>query len=396
MRTGIYIFTFAFLLLGCHNSSNNEQANSTQVIKKDTAKKSVDGVIPTSKKQPVPLAPLRLKHSKKELLAFLDSISHISVKNVLDSLNAGLALCDTVKFPVDSEESIENLSIELTANEFAGLKKSCRKGAISIWLAKKIFPNLKITKTEKKTKDSLYLRFYPFDEDTLAYKHYAIQITSSPENIWDGTFYFFHGNKLIARHYCFYRFGPDIDSYADNSGDIYVFYKECFGEGAGLAWFHYYFFKYISDTLTPVLNVVQGTSNELITEQARIYGLDAKIIGTDPLKIKMNYSVSLNIQSDSDTYYDTFRNIINDSDIVTYRWDGNHTRYVPEYSSKLSDERLASFYAMEDSTQLARTDLLFLHSYSDLIKSLTESRNDTLSRAAFIYLDAVKSEWNAK
>ncbi|NUN99228.1 MAG: hypothetical protein HUU01_01295 [Saprospiraceae bacterium] len=309
-----------------------------------------------------------LLYSDAELEAFFDSIGNLPPELWMDSIS----------FYSDSIfKNPEQLDVTLSPKDFERLKTACKVGDMEFELASKIFKNLPAD-TTLYAQSGFPITFFSFDHRENEFNEFAI-FPVHPSAGWDGEFYFFKKNKLIARHDVSYRHSFFIDHYKDRDGKTVVFYKYNFAGGSGIWQYNYYFYKYYGNQLIPVLNELENANLNLW--QNRSFWLESTIQKTNPLTIKM-------------VYHQDFRDsanqvrILEDSTLVRYFWDEPSRTLKGDYSSaKISREQIFSYYLT------GHHELLFMNTHRSLLKQGISGNNPSKRRAIIAYLNEVKSNY---
>lgn len=309
-----------------------------------------------------------LLYSDAELEAFLDSIGDLSPELWMDSIS----------FYSDSIfKNPEQLDVTLSLKDFEKLKMACKAGSIEFELASKIFKNLPAD-TVLYAQSGFPITFFPFNHRENEFNEFAI-FPAHPSAGWDGEFYFFKKNKLIARHDVSYRHSFLIDYYKDRDGKTAIFYKYNFAGGSGIWQYNYYFYKYDGNRLIPILNVLENANLNLW--QNRSFWLKSTIQKTNPLTIKMVYNQDF---QDSTNQV----RILEDSTLVRYSWDGPSKTLKGDYSSaKISREQILSYYLA------GHHELLFMNTHRSILKQGINGNNPSKRRAIIAYLNEVKSNY---
>ena len=171
----------------------------------------------------------------------------------------------------------------------------------------------------------------------------------------------------------------NLNFFLDKNKEVVIYYKRNFDSGSGIWWFNYCFYKYDNETLIPVLDEVQE-SNCQYPWGFRIFNLKTSIQQTNPLIIKMNYYDQIFDKLEGGIY------IIKDSTQVTYNWDADSKKYIPDFSkSKLDRNKILSYYVRDD------IDLLFILSHYDLIKAILHGKEESKKGLILDYLNQLKN-----
>jgi hypothetical protein len=344
----ILILTF---LIGCHsgNSTSKKISNNDDSL---TNFKSIN-----------------FQYSAEQLEFFLDSIGKLNSRDLLEKASY---YSDSI--------FVNQPSIDFSLNneDFEALKNACKSGKIDLKFVKIILKDVIIDSSYLKL-DTIPLTFISFDKNKYDFNEFTICAGYSDIG-WHCELYFFKGNRIISKHNIYHRYGLDLNHYLDFDGKTVFYYKENYQSGSGIWWFNFYFYKYDSYKIIPILNELEN-ANLQFPWHIRVLGLKSTVIKTNPLTIKMVY------YQDIPDSTNNIHRIINDSTIINYKWNNTCKTLIGDYSkSKISKAQITSFY-------LADNELLFINSYNNLLK---EKLHDSMSlrQATLKYLGEVKAHYD--
>lgn len=305
-----------------------------------------------------------IQYSDYQLEKYLDSIGN---------LPSG-PLMEKVSLMVDSIfKNQQQLDIVVEASDFEKLKQGCNAEQLDVKTVKAIFGDIHIDERFIE-KGVVPLTFFSFDENKNNFKEFAV-CPGYADATWNCDVYFFSGNKMIAKHHIYHRFGLELEHYKDIDGKTIVYYKESLLNGTGTWWYNFYFYKYYDNKLIPILNELQN-ANLQIPWSVRLYWFQSTVQNTHPLTLKMVYNQAYTDSLDAPYYID-------DSTFVQYRWDEETKRLIGDYEkSKISKAQIMSYY-LEDN------ELLFINAYNELIKK--NLKDSTFRQSTLNYLNFIKN-----
>ena len=355
------------LLIGCTHGGSVQ--NKPKVLQSISKKSGID----------TPIAGKR-QYTDRQLEVFLDSVGRLPVQT----------LTDKDAFEADSVfKSQKQLDTIISPWDFETLKQAARKGVMKVDLARRIFKNHDIsydctTKSISLTykKGLIPVVYMPFNKQKDGFDEFALYI-GDPGHCGSSALYFFKGNKIIALHEGYNRFGSEMHFYKDADGKTVVYYGKNFGEGSGVDWIYYYFYKYDGDKLIPILDEVEKANLQPPAFRAR--WLESSIVSTHPLTLKMVYNENFNqtISLPDTTYGRSSTNFIDDSTMVSYSWDERSKTLKGNYEqSKLSKAQISSFYT-------AYHEYVFINAYYQLLKHMFQDKNQR--KWVLWYLEKVKT-----
>lgn len=292
-----------------------------------------------------------------EMLEYLDSVGRLNP----DSMT--LALITSI----DTTYIQKGMNKELLPNELEKLIHYVKEGSIELEFAKEIFPNLKYNDTQIiiKDQDSLLLvSYFDLSSDEEQFEKFAITIGESSLS-WENDIYFIENSQIIYFLHSFHRYGLDIKSFEDQNKTV-VYFRENFGSGTGIWWNQFRFFSINEGVMQPILSEMANVN--LSGWSYRQFTVESKILSQSPLKIQFEYQTTLPNQESQPT------DLINDSTVVTYKWN-NDSKLEADFSkSTLSRNKLVGYY-------LGNSDLLFVNTHIELFRKYLSS-SDMKSRAA--------------
>ncbi len=310
-----------------------------------------------------------VRYSDQQLETFLDSIGKLPSQPLMDK----------VAFFSDSIfKNQQQLNIVIPGSNFEKLKKACKEERLNINIAKAIFGDFKIDSAN--LKDGIIpLTFVSFDKNKNDFKEFAICPADANIDRYC-EMYFFSGNKIIAKHKIYHRYGLDLKHYKDIDGKTIVYYKENYQSGTGICWFNFYFYKYYDNKLIPILNELEY-GNLQFPWSIRVLWLESTIQKTNPLTLKMVYYQAYSDSTESPKY-------INDSTFVKYIWNEKTKTLVGNYDkSRISKAQIMTYY-LEDN------ELLFINSYNELLKNNLKDKR--FRQSTLNYLNEVKNYYDNK
>jgi hypothetical protein len=322
-----------------------------------------------------------VRYSDQLLEAFLDSIGRLTTQTLADKTAFG---ADSVfKSPVQ-------LDTVISPKDFEILKHAARKGVMTVKTARRIFKNDHIS-YDCNTKSVILtyklglipVVYTPFSTDKDGFDEFALCI-GEPGHCFAAALYFFKGNRIIGMHEGYNRFADELAYYKDNDGKPLIYYGKAFDSGTGVGWNNLFFYKYYGNKLIPVLNELQFANLLQPTPWggSRSRWLEASVLKTNPLTIKMVYNQHFFKSTDS-TGYDDGPDFINDSTIIRYKWDERSKTIQGQYAaSKISKAQILSYYLFDN-------EYLFINSHYELLKRLL--RDSVQRKWELSYLNAVKN-----
>ena len=298
-----------------------------------------------------------------ELIAFLDSVGQLNPKPLIEK-------CAYYSDSFFTNQRTYNKII--SQDDYTALQKACRQKSITLPFAKQLFGADEFSAEEKSP--SLFIRKISLNHLRGDLEEYVVVSHTMQHG-----FSFFRGKRLLAGHTIWDRGGPDFHYYKGPEGKTYVYYIQNYSSGTGVWWNNFNFYRIDRDGLRPVLNELEGV--RLMNFGPRVYRLDATVLKTNPLSIKMIYSQWLGGQGLGSTLPSDIP-IVDDSTIIHYEWDSKKKKYVGQYSrGKISQPQILSYY-LEDN------DLLFINAhYKELKNSLS---NPALKPSTLRFLKSVR------
>lgn len=310
-----------------------------------------------------------IHYTDQQLESFLDSIGSLSASFWADS----------VAFVADSVFK-NQLQIDkvMSQTDFTKLKRVVKEEeifrTIDLKIAKNIFGEIEEVDSSFIADGKIPITFFSFDKRKEDFNQYAICL-GYPDLSGSCVLYFFKGNKIIAKHNIFHRYGLEIDHYKDLDGRTIIYYKENFGSGTGIWQFNFYFYKFYDDKLIPILNELQN-GNLNGWGSRRGFWLNSSITNTTPLTLKMVYYQE---------FYDTTESIskiVDDSTFVQYTWDEKTRTLLGNYDkSKINKFQTLTYY-------LADNELLFINTYYSTLKDCLKDK--TKRNIVLNYLNEIK------
>ncbi len=355
MKTIFYILTI-LLLANCGNGQRQTENVASQTT--DTAE--------TDKKQ--------IRYTDQQLENFLDSIGSLSPS----------FLADNISFVEDSIfRNQKQMNKVISQSDFSKLKQVIKEEeifrTIDIKTATSIFGEIEEVDSVCIAEGKIPVIFYSFDGRKDDFKEYAICL-GNPSMSWSCVLYFFKGNKIIAKHNIYHRYGLEIEHYKDSDGKTVVYYKENFGSGSGIWQFNFYFYKFYDDKLIPILNELQN--GNINGWGGHNHWLETFVTSTKPLTLKMVYNHELYNTTDS------IYTVIDDSTYVHYAWDEKSRTLVGDYEkSKINKSQIFTYYNADN-------ELLFINVYN---KTLKDNLKDKTRRHIILtYLNDIKNYYDNK
>lgn len=317
-----------------------------------------------------------LRYTEQQLETFLDSIGKLSP----------VLWADDISYLTDSTfKNKPQLNKVIPQKDFTKLKKTVLSDneinrKIDVKTAKSIFGEVAYIDSAFLVENVIPITIISFDKKIADFNEYAICL-GCPGVSWNCILYFFKGNKIIAKHNVFHRYGLKIEHFKDTDNKTIIYYKENFGSGTGICQFNYYFYKFYDDRLIPILNELEN-GNFNGWGSRRGFWFEALVTNTIPLTLKMVYHQLL---------YDTLNSdikIIDDSTFVQYTWDEKTRTLIGNYNkSKINKFQILTY-------SFADNDLLFINTYYSILKNYL---NDKTKRSKILkYLNDIKNNTENK
>ncbi|NVM66247.1 hypothetical protein FHW88_004558 [Mucilaginibacter sp. SG538B] len=304
-----------------------------------------------------------VNYTESQLIAFFDSVGKLPAEPLA---NKAAYYADSV-FKTFTKPTNRQLSMA----DFKSLKQAIAAKRINISAAKRIFGEFTVDSNcnlnglfDSVKRGYVYLQAYHFIRNKNKFDEFAVGV-GDRGHCPGAMIYYFRGNKIIAKQDGYSRFESEPEYFTNVDGENIVYRQYQFAEGSGVGWFNYFFYKYDGDKLIPVLNEL-ANGNAQGSWIGRVIWLDATVKRTNPLTIKMVY---YNQFVDKDKI-EFGPNIINDSTMVSYRWDEKSKTLIGQYEkSKISKAQILSYY-LEDN------DLLFINVFNRPLKAALNNKEN--------------------
>ncbi len=305
-------------------------------------------------------------YTKSVLVSFLDSVGKLDPKNLTKQITQH---SDSLFY--QTQVSVKNVSKANMQNlKFHDREKISQ---IDKKFHTAVFGKLALKKGHYDD-ESYDIKFFHFGKQKNKYNEFAMCVLY-PQAGWQ--IYFFKNNTIIGQHAYNDKFNPDIKYYIDSDQKTVVYYSNSYDGGTGVWWSNNYFYKYIGNTIVPILNEIEE-SNLSSYWGARSFALKTKIVKTNPLTIEMNYKQSL-----IDSLYNEVP-IINGITTIKYTWSNKQNKLVGNYNAKqLTKNKLFTYYTREN------TDILFINTHYKQLKELLLGKQKLL---VLNYLNEIKKK----
>ncbi len=313
------------------------------------------------------------QYTKPALLSFLDSIGKLDPKTLTKKVTQysdSLFNQPQIKARIVSKANMQNIKyhdrekIDRIDNKFVA----------------NIFGKLALKMTD--TSNQYNIKFFHFGKQKNKYDEFAIGVLY-PQNGYK--IYFFKNNTVVGQHNydsIHGEYGPyDIKYFTDSDQKTVIYYSTSYDGGTGVTWSNNYFYKYMNNTIIPVLNEIKE-SNLSAYWGARGFGLTTKIIKTNPLTIKMDYKQNLPDNLNNEVP------IIKGTTTIKYIWNNKLKKLTGNYNVKqLNKNQLFTYYTRRN------TDILFINTHYKQLKKLLLGKQKAL---ALNYLNNIKNQQKLK
>ena len=270
-------------------------------------------------------------YSTDTLLTFLTHVEHMSFNNALSKANSS----------VDSVfHQHKPLQIPISANANRWLKKAEQSNWVPTSVAKKLFYLTDLEPNQQP--DSIYINVFQLNETGKGNNTKVISF--GPEMMdWDTDLYFIRNDTIIAWQHNYHRYGPEIDAFQDEWNRTVVYYTECFGSGAGIAEFHWFFYVIDSKGMHPLMTTLHIANLCAASWLPREFYLDAEIVHTNPLQIKYK------TEDVMPEFYDETEDILKDSFIVHYSFSPDSMHLTGKFPARFPEVLLTNYYTGTDN-----------------------------------------------
>lgn len=320
-----------------------------------------------SKKKDTTTYTSSMQYSEKELVSFLDSIGKLDPQDCIKE----------EPYWIDSILNSQTpLNITINNRYFEWLKKELGEDTelteIDIELAKQLFPISDL----KDYQNKVPIQFFPFREK---FKEYAIAIGYVGDEC---DLYFYKDNRLISKHYVYYKYSLDMKHFVGEDGKTVILYAVNFASGSGIWWHQYNFYKYEGNSIIPILTEIKNSNCQSIGGPSRSFTIESEMINYNPLQLKFSYTDDFNFQIENTSPLQ----INNDSTIVTYNYDKVTKKYIPDFTnSKLNKYKLMSYQLISDH------NLLFINTNCEALKNVIDSKDQAIKYPILAYLNEIKT-----
>lgn len=297
--------------------------------------------------------------------------------NLLPGLKGGKAgiILDSLSYFVDSSFSSKTSRVEFSnlPEEFFKLlfeKEISRQKKSEVFI--EYFPQMPdsiqlVEVTEKGDSILLYniVEASPENSEIELYGVYQGLPTMSFEND-----FFLIWKSRAANNYTvagpisnFHRYGPSLNSFINENGELIIYFVENFGSGSGVWQFHYFFYKLSVGEIKPVLNWLQRST--FSWPHIRGFNFEIDILSYSPLIIRNNYSNYLKGHP-GDRLNCTVSEvqILDESILVEFYWDESKDEYR-ELNSEISVQNYnkAYYLGIDADLQLIQTRQSFFEQF---------------------------------
>ncbi len=300
------------------------------------------------------------KQNNKELLEFIDSIAALPIEPLMAMSSY---IPDSIFY------AYKQLNTEISRKDFKHLKQGIKDKVLPYSTAKNIFGKIDSSIIKN---DSITIKYFSFGKKK--FDKYAICLGKDFSN--ENEVYFFTDKKLIAKQSIYHRYELEIEDFTDADKKTVVYYKQNFTSGSGIWWYNYFFYKYDGDKFITVLNELQNANLQFPWGSKSLW-FESKVQSTNPLTMQLIYNSSLGNE-------EKIQDIVNDTTVVKYIWDKESRILVGDYNqSKITKPQILSFY-------LTNNDLLFIHTYADILKAKLQNKES--KEVIANYLNQVKKQ----
>ena len=295
---------------------------------------------------------------QKSMLALLDSLNACYVNPKSDTEK----LIDSVLY-----EQID-LNRNLSSVDFDLLKKGIKEGYLENKSAKQLFAKELTTRNlEQNTK--IPIKFYSFEADQEIFNYFAVAIQGEGSNYDAYEVFFFHADKLIGKHVIQKKYGLKLNHFTNEKKELIIYYPVNFINGTGVFWNQNNFYKVKSDSLIPVLSLIENSTSYSLHG----HDLATEFVSTSPLKIRYNYRHYFLGENEKEIDF------LKGSEVIQYTMN-RVGKYVADYQGKiLKDNKLSTFY-------VSLNELLFLKTFYPELKKEILGENVKLKNAIYDYL----------
>jgi hypothetical protein len=200
-------------------------------------------------------------------------------------------------------------------------------------------------------KGSVPVKCYAFDPP---FNQYALVFGSTLG--WSHQVFFFTGNQLVGVKEIFHKNGLEIRHFKNPQRETVVYIAQCIESGTGIWQYNWFFFKYQSGQIVPVLNVLKE-SNKFLPGESRSFAYESKFVAPSPFTLTADYEVLLpDLQS---------------SPVRLRKMTENHAYTYSRENGELTRNKAAAALSAAQMTALhvyAREEL-FIHAFATHLKT---------------------------
>lgn len=273
---------------------------------------------------------------QKRLGNWLDSIQKMDVSKFKNAIT---------HYPDSIFNSFKGEDIELSSTDYQLIQKIHNTSSKSMELSLDEVSNFSFTKHLKhKTNEHFNIRFIPLDTVN-PFRNYILMIDVNSD--WHKTIQFFSKKHKLGE----YKASIKTILEAERFDDKTIIIGQVFQSGTGVYWLQHHFFQFTKDRVTPVLQTV--SSSYQYGWGCMDYGIDAKIISKNPLKIAYEKKME---------FRDSLSNVIQKHkriDTVLFVWNAQKTSYQPAHNDKKRYDNNSSFYVGAKWQYVIQSNLLW-------------------------------------
>lgn len=272
---------------------------------------------------------------QKRLGNWLDSIQKMDVSKFKNAIT---------HYPDSVFNSFKGEDVELSSTDYQLIQKIHNTSSKSMELSLDEVSNFSFTKHLKnKSNEHFNIRFIPLDILD-PFKNYILMIDMNSD--WHKTIQFFSKNHKLGE----YKASIKTILEAERFDNKTLIIGQVFQSGTGVYWLQQHFFQFTMNRVIPVLQTV--SSSYQYGWGCMDYGVDAKIISKNPLKIAYEKQME---------FRDSLSNVVQKHkriDTVLFVWNTQKMCYQPAtHNDKKSYYNNSSFYVGAKINYLMKSNI---------------------------------------